>query len=359
MEILANLADSFELIVALVLIALGYFRGRRNERVHLADLKRREAELHNILVFATRYPPLGRGTLDPTLVSGCVVLAADYFKMFVAGLRKLVGGRFNAFETLVDRARREAVLRMKEQAQAAGCDMIFNVRVETTQINNGARGGSSTVEVFAYGTAFVRSDGSVAESRLHHRFGPELPAAETLGSYDLEKNPVAKWVVLAWFFALSYPFAEATVFRTYLYIESPPWEVIWLLSLVGGVAASAILKRHQVPWGESIVIGLLWGLVLVAVLYFAALRINSLTDSSPHTETRYRLEKDLSLTPLDPDKTAVRFPDHAYYWAEQKTGSEYGFVVRCGLLGFCQVEREKYANQINGNWAKGSSSKPR
>jgi uncharacterized protein YbjQ (UPF0145 family) len=52
-------------------------------------------------------------------VSGSVVVSVDYFKRFLAGLRTLVGGRVTSYETLLDRARREAILRCKETRAGA------------------------------------------------------------------------------------------------------------------------------------------------------------------------------------------------------------------------------------------------
>lgn len=354
MDILAKLADSFGLIVVLVLIAVGYFRGRCNEREHLADLKRREAELRDVLLFATRYPPLGWGTLDPALVVGSTVLAADYFKMFVAGLRKMVGGRFNAFEILLDRARREAVLRMKEQARAAGCNMIFNVRIETTRIIKGARGDSNTVEVLAYGTAFARTSGTITESSFHHYPGPELPVAENSSKLtnalttevNLMRTPMSKRLLMGWFAAIAYVLLELALFQTYWYVDPVPWGWYLVLSGCGGITLSLILRRQSHSWDEAISHGLLWGFVLIGVMFFAALRINSVTDPSAYDSTRYRLERDLSLTPSVPNKPVLRFPEHSFYWTKQKVGSEHLFVIRCGVFGFCQIVRIPYANKI-------------
>jgi uncharacterized protein YbjQ (UPF0145 family) len=88
------------------------------------------------------------------LVDGSVVISVDYFKHFVASLKNFFGGALNSYESLLDRARREAILRMKEKAPNS--DMIINLKLETSSI--GKEGGSSgkgvlTVEVLAYGTA--------------------------------------------------------------------------------------------------------------------------------------------------------------------------------------------------------------
>ena len=85
--------------------------------------------------------------------AGSVVVSIDYFKRFVAALRNIVGGSVGSYETLVDRARREAVLRLKESAK--GANIVVNVRVETSSIGASAdrRSSVGSVEALAYGTA--------------------------------------------------------------------------------------------------------------------------------------------------------------------------------------------------------------
>ena len=51
--------------------------------------------------------------LRTRLVQGSAVISIDYFKRMLAALRNIVGGEVKSYETLVDRARREATLRMK------------------------------------------------------------------------------------------------------------------------------------------------------------------------------------------------------------------------------------------------------
>ena len=91
------------------------------------------------------------------LVSGNVVVSIDFFKKFVAGLKSLVGGRLTSYESLLDRARREAILRMKESAIRNGGKLIVNVRIETASISKHSsnRYSIGSVEVVAYGTAIA------------------------------------------------------------------------------------------------------------------------------------------------------------------------------------------------------------
>tara|TARA_Y100001934_G_C12303925_1_gene751413 strand:- start:612 stop:893 length:282 start_codon:yes stop_codon:yes gene_type:complete len=86
---------------------------------------------------------------------GSVVISLDYFKRFLAGLRSLVGGRVGSYESLLDRARRESLLRMKEVAIKGGYDAVINVRFETSRLASSGQNGSGTagVELMAYGTA--------------------------------------------------------------------------------------------------------------------------------------------------------------------------------------------------------------
>jgi uncharacterized protein YbjQ (UPF0145 family) len=148
--------ENLDLVVFLVLLAIGYFAGRAAERGHYRSIRRRERELAGILLFATKFPPAPQSPQATALVSGSVVISSDYFKLFVASLRKLFGGRFRVYETLVDRARREAVLRMKAQARKLGGQAVFNVKFETFNVTMGARGGIAAIEVLAYGTALIR-----------------------------------------------------------------------------------------------------------------------------------------------------------------------------------------------------------
>jgi uncharacterized protein YbjQ (UPF0145 family) len=97
------------------------------------------------------------GSIAPatTLVRGSVVISVDYFKRFLARLRMIFGGRIHTYESLLDRARREAILRMQEQARELGASMIFNMRFETSSISKGRKDAVGTVEVLAYGTAVI------------------------------------------------------------------------------------------------------------------------------------------------------------------------------------------------------------
>jgi uncharacterized protein YbjQ (UPF0145 family) len=144
-----------DLVIFLVLLALGYGFGRYAEVQHYKSIMAREETLRDLPVMATKRLPADGPVYATQLVGGNVVISVDYFKNFIAGLRNLLGGRVTSYETLVDRARREAILRMKDQAQELGAKMVFNLKLETCSIYRGRRSGIGSVEVFAYGTALI------------------------------------------------------------------------------------------------------------------------------------------------------------------------------------------------------------
>lgn len=141
--------ELFNLLLPIALLAVGYVVGRVLERRHYASIRRRERELQTVVALTTRYIPEGVAARGSCLVSGSVVVSSDYFKSFVAGFRTLIGGRFRGYESLLERARREALLRLKLQAQQAGSALVIGVRFHTTRV-----AGSTTpaVEVMAFGT---------------------------------------------------------------------------------------------------------------------------------------------------------------------------------------------------------------
>lgn len=147
----------YDLIVFIVLLALGYGFGRYAESKHYKSIIKREKQLNSIPAIASKIPPFRRQDLNSQLVSGSVVISIDYFKRFIAGLRNIFGGRVTSYESLLDRARREAILRMKEQAKNLNAEFVFNIKLETSSIHKGRGNSIGSVEVLAYGTAMFPS----------------------------------------------------------------------------------------------------------------------------------------------------------------------------------------------------------
>mgnify|MGYP001154514040 CR=1 FL=1 len=141
----------------LTLLVVGYAAGSFSERRHYRSIDEREKQLIKLAVITAEGRFDSTRVNDAFLVNGSVVISTDYFKRLLAVLRNIFGGRVKAYESLVDRARREAILRMKEQAHARGAQMVVNLRLETATIGRSANKKKQvgSVEAMAYGTAVV------------------------------------------------------------------------------------------------------------------------------------------------------------------------------------------------------------
>lgn len=148
------MTEYIDLIFFLLLLVVGYSAGRIAERRHYRSILEREKEMREVLIFSNRFPPLSSKDAQD-LVTGSVVISEDYFKRVVSGLQSIIGGRLRGYESLLDRARREAVLRMKQEARDKGAHMIVNVKFQTFSIPGRSRNSFGAVEVMAYGTALT------------------------------------------------------------------------------------------------------------------------------------------------------------------------------------------------------------
>lgn len=135
----------------LVVLTIGYVAGRIAERRHYASIRKREAEIRLVPVLTSKTLPDPRPVSSSQLASGSVVVAIDAYKSFLMGLRGLVGGEAKGYASLIDRARREAMLRMRESAGDA--DAFLNVRIQTATLYGSRKGNASSIEVIAYATA--------------------------------------------------------------------------------------------------------------------------------------------------------------------------------------------------------------
>lgn len=144
-----------ELGFVILLTIIAFFTGSFLERRHYKSIRAREEQYKDILVICSKHVPDMPAPPKVTMVRGSAVISVDYFKRLLAGLRMFFGGRLGAYETLIDRSRREAILRMKQEASQLGADMIFNVRIETSSVFKGRGNNPGSIEVLAYGTALV------------------------------------------------------------------------------------------------------------------------------------------------------------------------------------------------------------
>jgi len=85
------------------------------------------------------------------LVSGEAILGANIFRDFFAGIRDVVGGRSNAYEEELRKAKQIAIREMVEEASARGASAVVAVDLDYETITLGSGGGMLMVS--ASGTA--------------------------------------------------------------------------------------------------------------------------------------------------------------------------------------------------------------
>ncbi|RZG74784.1 YbjQ family protein [Acinetobacter sp. WCHAc060025] len=136
----------FKIVITLILFCIGWGFGRYIERKHLIELEQNERRLAHIRIDTHKFQSSEK---EGQLISSNVVISHDYFKYIIAQIQNFFGGRLTTYESVVERARREAIVRLKQQAENVGAKQIMGLRLSTTEL--GMQGGM--VEVFAYGTA--------------------------------------------------------------------------------------------------------------------------------------------------------------------------------------------------------------
>lgn len=140
----------------LLIIVAAFFVGAFTERRHLARLRRAEDELMPMIRSNLRSPPGLAESGGGEIVIGECVIATDYFKNFISNLVKLTGGEMRAYRSLMERARREALVRLLRDAREKGYTGVCNVRLIPADVGGSAvdRKGMVLSAVIASGTAY-------------------------------------------------------------------------------------------------------------------------------------------------------------------------------------------------------------
>ncbi len=150
-----------DIIILICLLALGYYFGQRAEEKHYKSIIERENKLINLPLVTLKKPPIKQYEIDSALVTGSLVISIDFFKKFIASLKMLFGGGLTSYKSLLDRARREALLRLREQAEIRKAFVVLNTHIETSSISKSSGRGQSSIgsiEVLAYGAALTMTD---------------------------------------------------------------------------------------------------------------------------------------------------------------------------------------------------------
>ena len=144
----------FDILLFLWATVCGIIFGTLIEKKHYRSIIEREQRFKNIIILSDKdLQQAGKVEQWGVLITGGTAISIDAFKKLMAYFVNLFGGRVKSYESLIDRARREAVLRLKEQADNAEYNAIVNLRIETSSITKNAQQNVGSVEALAYGTA--------------------------------------------------------------------------------------------------------------------------------------------------------------------------------------------------------------
>lgn len=142
-------------LMLLIPMISGAITGRRHDE----DLARREAATAD--VWQTDMKSTDKavvGATTPCLLTAEVSLGIDHFRAWLGQLKHLIGGQLKSYERSLIRARREALVRLSEEAKRRGYNAVVNVRLQFADISGSATSKNKAimVSVIASGTAYQR-----------------------------------------------------------------------------------------------------------------------------------------------------------------------------------------------------------
>lgn len=123
------------LLFVVPLVVCGLIIGRLGEKKHFRSIEEREAANQGFLITQLKsFPMQSAQAATPALVMSEVVIGSDYLKSFLSQWRNVFGGELKSFQTMQERAKREAVLRLVERAKEQGFNAICNVRISGADV---------------------------------------------------------------------------------------------------------------------------------------------------------------------------------------------------------------------------------
>lgn len=85
------------------------------------------------------------------VVTGETIIGANVFKDFLAGIRDFIGGRSNAYEKVLRKAKETSMQEMQDRAAELGANAIVGIDIDYETIGE----GNSMLMVAVSGTAVV------------------------------------------------------------------------------------------------------------------------------------------------------------------------------------------------------------
>ncbi len=139
----------------LTLMFVGWFWGARRRARHRESLSAREQALKHVCVSNSKHYAASPHHA-PRLINVELVWGIDRFQAFLGAVTNFFGGELTSVAEVMGRARREALLRLKAQAEASGYDALANLRLETADIGNDPQQRDLKVALLGSATAYRR-----------------------------------------------------------------------------------------------------------------------------------------------------------------------------------------------------------
>lgn len=141
-----------DFLIFIVIILLGLFFGKRTEKKHYTSILEREEKFKHIVILSDKDTRNMSNIQEDNslMIAEATVVSIDAFKKLMASFVNIFWGKMKAYESLVDRARREAVLKVKQVAYENDYNALANLRIETSSITKNAKKTVGAVEALAY-----------------------------------------------------------------------------------------------------------------------------------------------------------------------------------------------------------------
>ena len=96
---------------------------------------------------------IGRWYQD-RLMSALLLNEKQQGQIFFMWFKSIFGGRLHSYDVVLDYGRREALLRLNQQAKNLGCSSVVNIRIETSTVSfaKNDKSNTSSVEFLAFAT---------------------------------------------------------------------------------------------------------------------------------------------------------------------------------------------------------------
>ena len=121
--------------------------------LHIAESRQRKTKSKSTIMLITTTPTIeGRPIHDYRgVVTGEVIIGANFLKDFMAGIRDIFGGRSGSYEKVLIEAKEAALKEMCERAEALRANAVVGVDIDYETIGQ----GNSMIMVACSGTAVV------------------------------------------------------------------------------------------------------------------------------------------------------------------------------------------------------------